>query len=161
MRLLLAVLLGVSLGQPLHAQAMSGPPRPVCPPPVSPVRNTTIKVYINAHVVLPFNNTSIAQIWSSAIHEDLVDRLNHEASADGNTFVEVSSPDSSNVNLDLSVDNSTPEKVHTLKMVSWNSLYVTFTAAQINGSSATLALVRMIYPYFHLGYQAGPDACRS
>jgi hypothetical protein len=154
------MLLTLPLGPALHAQAMSGPPRPACPPAVNPVRNTTIKVYINAHVVLPFNNMSIAQIWSDAIHEDIVDRLNRAASADGNTFVEVSSADSSNVNLDLTVDNSTPDKVHTLKMVSWNSLELTFTAAQINDSSATLALVRMIYPYFHLGYQAGPDACR-
>jgi hypothetical protein len=87
--------------------------------------------------------------------------LNRAATADGNRFVEVKTADSANVDLDITVDNASADKTHTLKMISWNSLEAQFSMPQAEEFSDPIELlVNKIYPYFHLGYQAGPDACR-
>lgn len=151
---------------PLFAQAISSPrgPAPVpptCPPQVNPVRNTTIKVYITTQLAAPASNMTAAMIWSSATQETLLDELNRAASADGNRFVNASSSKDSNVDIDITVDNSSSDFTHKLTMKSWNSLQVDFTALGRDDARIALkALVEKIYPYFHLGYQAGPDACR-
>jgi hypothetical protein len=142
----------------LWAQALSRPAAPACPPQVNPVRNTTIKVYITTELAAP---SSMGMMWGLTTRDLFVSRLNSAATADGNRFIQVGSTDSANVDLNVTVDNTNPNMVYTLKMISWNSLEVSFsTPSGEESSDAIKTLVEKIYPYFHLGYQAGPDACR-
>ena len=154
---LFAVASSVFLASQLNAQAMSGPRTPACPPQVNPVRNKAIRVYITTQLTAP---APMGMIWSTTTRQVLIDRLNQAGREDGNRFTEVKNSEDSNIDLHVTADNASENTVYTLKMISWNSLQVEFSAASGDGSDPVKTLVEKIYEYFHLGYQAGPDVCR-